>query len=47
MLLNNLMNLIKITVFLVLVSSCSSMVINNNMNKNNILDDIKSVDSNY
>ena len=47
MLLNNLMNLIKITVFLVLVSSCSSIVINDNMNKNNILGDIKSLDSNY
>ena len=47
MLLNNLKDLIKITVFLVFISSCSSIVINDNMNKNNILDDIKSVDSNY
>ena len=36
MLLNNLKDLIKITVFLVFISSCSSIVINDNMNKNNI-----------
>ena len=32
---------------MLLISSCSSIVLNDNMNKNNILEDIKSVDSNY
>ena len=47
MLLKNLKSLIKITIILLLISSCSSIVLNYNMNKNSILEDIKSVDSNY
>ena len=47
MLLKNLKSLIKITIILLLISSCSSIVLNDNMNKNSILEDIKSVDSNY
>ncbi len=47
MLLNNSKSIIKITIILLLISSCSSIVLNDNMNKNNILEDIKSVDSNY
>ena len=47
MLLKNLNSLIKITITLLLISSCSSIVLNDNMNKNSILEDIKSVDSNY
>ena len=47
MLLKNLKSLIKITIILLIVSSCSSIVLNDNMNKNSILEDIKSVDSNY
>lgn len=47
MLLKNLKSLIKITIILLLISSCSSIVLNYNMNKNSILEDIKSVDSNF
>ena len=47
MLLNNSKSIIKITFILLLISSCSSIVLNDNMNKNNILEDIKAVDSNY
>ncbi len=44
---NSLKKFIKIPIFFLLITSCSSLVINENNNKNNTLDKINSIDSQY
>ena len=43
----NLNNIIKILLFLVIITSCSSVPVNKNMNKNNILSNINAIDPLY
>lgn len=43
----NLNNIIKILLFLVIITSCSSVPVNKNMNKNNILSNIIAIDPLY
>ena len=43
----NLNNIIKILLFLVIITSCSSLPVNKNMNKNNILSNINAIDPLY